>query len=317
MTVWFSAYPYVALISAQVVNYTQLAIIYACVPVTSIFGPIVTGMATLDDLTNYSEESSVENSVNRHLFACCAGFIADKIGNYKAVLTATLLLSVAAYLPVWWLESQHRVNFNDTDCTTDDELIASSAFQNDYTFPILLVARLLGFYSFDTTNFLLDACCLTMTRKYGGDFARQKLYTMVSMTIIPMVVGILIDEMSKYKGKSTLNMARERFARETFKLVFLPIFRLGFTDYSIAFYISTALTIGVCFLILRLEVDVEKNKQSAVNTAKKIVGMIDVDAFFLTEMVVGACWGYHRSFYPIYANVELQVSKTYFGLKFF
>ncbi len=49
LLVWFSAYPYVALISAQVVDYTQLAIIYACVPATSIFGPIITGLIALLD----------------------------------------------------------------------------------------------------------------------------------------------------------------------------------------------------------------------------------------------------------------------------
>lgn len=67
-------------------------------------------------------------------------------------------------------------------------------------FPILLVARLLGFYAFDATNFLLDACCITMTKKHGGDFARQKLFSMASMAIIPIIVGVLIDKISEYRG---------------------------------------------------------------------------------------------------------------------
>ena len=91
---------------------------------------------------------------------------------------------------------------------------------------------------------------------------------------------------------------------------------LGFNDYSIAFYISTALTLGVTVLIYNLDVEVQKNKQSFVKTAKEIVGMIDVDAFFLAQVVVGVCWGWHRSFFPVYVNVEIEDSKILFGLNF-
>lgn len=40
---WFSVFPYVALISAQIITFQQLAILHACVPLSSICGPILTG----------------------------------------------------------------------------------------------------------------------------------------------------------------------------------------------------------------------------------------------------------------------------------
>ncbi len=142
------------------------------------------------------------------MFTCTAGFVADKIGNYKTILTITLLLSSLAFLPVLWLESDRRNNDDirnnqTSNCSADATNLpatASSVLQITYTFPILLVVRLLGFYAFDTTNFLLDACCLTMTKKHGGDFARQKMFTMASMTVVPIIVGFLIDKISKHQG---------------------------------------------------------------------------------------------------------------------
>lgn len=126
-------------------------------------------------------------------------------------MTSTLLLSIFAYLPVWWLETEHRkgilaqqneANHSSygSNSTSNSTLVDPTYEPNSYTFPVLLVARLLGFYTFDSTNFLLDACCTTMTKKHGGDFARQKLFSMASMAVVPIIVGVLIDRISEYRG---------------------------------------------------------------------------------------------------------------------
>ena len=51
--------------------------------------------------------------------------------------------------------------------------------------------------------------------------------------------------------------------------------------------------------------------RSAVTVAK----MIDVDVFFLVQMVVGLCWGFHFNFLPIYMEAELKSSKTFLGFQ--
>lgn len=76
------------------------------------------------------------------------------------------------------------------------------------------------------------------------------------------------------------------------------------------------MTLSVIALIHQLDVEVEKNKQSFINTAKKIVGMIDMDAFFIAEAIVGICSGWHRSFFPVYVDVELENSKILFGMNY-
>jgi hypothetical protein len=66
-------------------------------------------------------------------------------------------------------------------------------------------------------------------------------------------------------------------------------FSSGYTDYSIAFYISAGFVVILMPIIYRLEIDVQKNKQSIISTAKRVIGMIDVDVFLLVEIFVGAC----------------------------
>ena len=44
---WMSAFPYLALMSTKVIDFQQLAITFTCIPLSSILGPIVTGMQML------------------------------------------------------------------------------------------------------------------------------------------------------------------------------------------------------------------------------------------------------------------------------
>ena len=42
-------------------------------------------------------------------------------------------------------------------------------------------------------------------------------------------------------------------------------------------------------VVYMMDVDVKKNKQSLIKTAKAIVRMVDVDIFLLVQIVVGIC----------------------------
>ena len=88
-------------------------------------------------------------------------------------------------LPVLWLNVQHQ---------SDPTL--------DYIFPVLLVIRLLGFILFDASQSLLDSCGMSMAKKHGADFGRQKMWTMASMIVIPLIVGLMIDYISEYRGNT-------------------------------------------------------------------------------------------------------------------
>lgn len=50
-----------------------------------------------------------------------------------------------------------------------------------------------------------------------------------------------------------------------------------------------------------------------MKTAKKVMGMADVNAFLIVQVVVGICWGFQRSFFIVYTHAELHTSKTLYG----
>jgi MFS_1 like family len=68
-------------------------------------------------------------------------------------------------------------------------------------------------------------------------------------------------------------------------------------------------------LIFKLDVHVHKNRESMIKTAKAVGRMLDVNIFFLVEVVVGVCWGFHINYIAIYLDTELKASKTFLGQK--
>lgn len=95
----------------------------------------------------------------------------------------TTLLGGVIYLPILWLQAQHQ---------RDPTL--------DYIFPVLLITRLLGFLLFDASIAILDSCGLSMSKKHGGDFGRQKMWSMAGMIIVPVICGLVVDCISDYRG---------------------------------------------------------------------------------------------------------------------
>ena len=77
-----------------------------------------------------------------------------------------------------------------------------------------------------------------------------------------------------------------------------------------AFAISGFLALAVVPFISKLDIDVVKNKESMLRTARAVGRMLDVNVFFLVQMVVGLCWGFHMNFLAVYLDTELKASKT-------
>jgi len=87
----------------------------------------------------------------------------------------------------------------------------------------------------------------------------------------------------------------------------------GFRDISFAFYVNTLTTLLAIPVVYKLDVEVTKNKQSLLKTARKVVGMVDVNVFILVQIIVGMCWSWHKSFIAVFIVTELQASKTILG----
>ncbi|KAK4002760.1 major facilitator superfamily domain-containing protein 6-A [Daphnia magna] len=221
------------------------------------------------------------------------GFVADKLGIYKPIIITAGFIMGFIQLPILWLESAHKIHVaerNETVQLAGNATLAPSsnaAVPRDYIFPILLMIRIFGFIFMDAALTLLDAAGLAMTKKHQGDFAKQKTAGFLSMIFIPILCGLLIDAISD---------------------------KLGYKDYSIAFYIGAGFIVILMPILYRMEVEVQMNKQSIISTAKKVVGMIDVDVFLLAEIFVGFCMGFHMTFLSVYVDAELIASKTLYGL---
>ena len=57
--------------------------------------------------------------------------------------------------------------------------------------------------------------------------------------------------------------------------------------------------------VYMLDVDVKKNKQSLVLTAKEIVRMVDVDIFLFVQIVVGIC-NFH---FHLIISIEININR--------
>lgn len=89
---------------------------------------------------------------------------------------------------------------------------------------------------------------------------------------------------------------------------------IGYPDDSIAFIIGGLITLAAIPLILKLDVVTVKNTNSLKTTAKKVIGMIDLDIFILVQIIVGMCYGFHADFLPVFIHNDLIGSKTMIGL---
>ncbi len=199
-----SAFPYLALISTKIVDYQQLAITFTCIPLSSILGPILTGLLQKDSLTT-----------NWYRYwRSFTGFLADKFGNYKSFLVFTSLLGGFIHLPILCLLAQQKSSHEPSINSTHDMLLDVSVTNNstnqtytnsslthfDYTFPVLMVIRILGYFAMDASNMLLDSCGLAISQTHKAEFGKQKMWATCAMVIIPLICGVLIDVISDYRG---------------------------------------------------------------------------------------------------------------------
>lgn len=130
------------------------------------------------------------------------------------ILMGAVLFGGAVHLPMLWLMADRRYlevnvnkppdgfvnesaegNYSQTNKPSDE-----SDLQYDYTFPVLLMMRIFGFFAMDTTNMLLDSCGMAMSKKFGGEFGKQKMFATCSMVVVPIICGVLIDLFSAYQG---------------------------------------------------------------------------------------------------------------------
>ena len=96
------------------------------------------------------------------------------MGNYKVLTISGVVLAGLSPFGILWLFNDHQSYHSaDASNSTGDPV---DPVERVYTFPLLLVFRLLCFYSETTTSSLLDASAIAICKTHNGDFGRQKLW---------------------------------------------------------------------------------------------------------------------------------------------
>ena len=124
-------------------------------------------------------------------FVLTLGFLGDKLGNYKILTISGVILGGTGPFGVLWLFNDHQhykalqYNITGQNWTSDNSLPTMTPdVQQAHTFPLLVLFSLLNLYSGMSTFNLLDAYALTVCKKHGGDFGRQKLWGNCRLTYI-------------------------------------------------------------------------------------------------------------------------------------
>jgi len=72
---------------------------------------------------------------------------------------------------------------------------------DDKTFYMYFILRFLGNACMNAGVTMLDPIALTMIKKYGGEFGRERIFSTIGMAIFSPITGFLIDYNSQQLGK--------------------------------------------------------------------------------------------------------------------
>ena len=120
---------------------------------------------------------------------------------------------------------------------------------------------------------IMDPIALTMIEKYGGDFGREKLFSSLGMAIFSPITGALIDMNSR---------------------------RLGYTDYSAAFYTYDVLLIISAITVLMMPLGTKLPADNIFRDLLNIFKMPTVIIFIIFLYILGNLWGFIESFLFFY-----------------
>lgn len=120
---------------------------------------------------------------------------------------------------------------------------------------------------------IMDPIALTMIEKYGGDFGREKLFSSLGMALFSPITGAFIDYNSK---------------------------RLGYTDYSAAFYAYDILLVIASISVYLMPLGTKLPADNIFRDLMNIFKIPSVLVFIFFLFVLGNLWGFIESFLFFY-----------------
>lgn len=144
---------------------------------------------------------------------------------------------------------------------------------DDKVFWIYFVLRFVGTIMMTAGVTIMDPIALTMIEKYGGDFGREKLFSSLGMALFSPITGAFIDYNSK---------------------------RLGYTDYSAAFYAYDILLVIASISVFLMPLGTKLPADNLFRDLLNIFKIPSVLVFIFFLFVLGNLWGFIESFLFFY-----------------
>lgn len=157
---------------------------------------------------------------------------------------------------------------------------------DDNVFWIYFLLRFLGTIMLSGGVTMMDPIALTMIEKYGGDFGRERLFSMFGMAIFSPITGILIDYYSR---------------------------DLGYTDYSAAFYTYDVLMVVSALTVFLMPLGDKIPADNVFRDLWNLLKMPHVMCFIIFLFVLGNFWGFIESFLFLYLK-ELSAPNYLLGI---
>ncbi|CRK88289.1 CLUMA_CG002068, isoform A [Clunio marinus] len=157
---------------------------------------------------------------------------------------------------------------------------------DDNTFWVYFLLRFLGTTMLSGGVTMMDPIALTMIEKYGGDFGRERLFSMFGMAIFSPITGILIDYYSR---------------------------KLGYTDYSAAFYTYDILLIITAITVFLMPLGDKMPADNVFRDLWNLLKMPHVMCFIVFLFLLGNFWGFIESFLFLYLK-ELGAPNYLLGI---
>ncbi|XP_042884942.1 major facilitator superfamily domain-containing protein 6-like [Penaeus japonicus] len=150
------------------------------------------------------------------------------------------------------------------------------------TFWIYFGLRMIATFFMASLFTMMDALVLAVSKKYGGDYGKQRFFFIVGLATIPLLAGAIVD----WRKAST-----------------------GYADYSSAFYLGSALTLVSGLLVMRLQFQVEESQENILKNVMKLVTKMEINVHFVMVLLLGSNWGFIESFLFLY--LETLGAPTY------
>nr|XP_053653742.1 major facilitator superfamily domain-containing protein 6-like [Cherax quadricarinatus] len=154
------------------------------------------------------------------------------------------------------------------------------------TFWVYFAIRMTGSFFLSSAFTMTDATCLALLKQYGGELGIQRLFSVVGVSLGPLISGFLVDKFSSDAE--------------------LP-------DFSPALYFGGILSLLSILLISRLHFVVDMAGDTVMKDLAKLIVRTEVDVFLIMIMTQGASWGFIESFLFVYLK-ELGAPNYLLGL---